>query len=389
MHASEIRLDAPPCAAPSPSCTAATAAPAPTADAKRLVSDLGSEIAAPLTVALEHLDQLSRTGRIDAADLADLRLQVECARQAAMIGQRLGRLACGRIRQAAERLDLTRLLRAAVDEHTRVIAARGLEVREILRPAEVVADTALAYSLVQALVDWSLEHAFARMDFSVDFKTWPVHARLCCRFAFAPEDTAGLPDWADARRLDTMTWHLLQQTALAMGLAVQREVAGGHVRAVIEFPRTVSEPIKGVSVVEVDDPQTGYGLDPGTLAGSHVLVIAARRETRMVVRDAIRSMGLLVDFVASLDEARRFCEGGPPQAIVYEAAQGGEGFERWRRQLQSEEPAPGFIEIGVQGREHETLVRDGRRIARVGRDGLMATLPAALGFELGRALATS
>jgi len=248
----------------------------PAIDAERLVCDLGCEIAGPLTAALERLDCLRDTGRIDGAGLADLRAQVEHARQAAMIGQRLGRLASGRIRQAAERLDLTRLLRTAVDECAQDAAARGLELREILRPAEVVIDSALGFSLVKALVDWSVDEAHARVDLAIDFKTWPTRARLSCRFAYLPEDLLDQAWATETRHLDSMTWHLVEQTALALGLPIQREVNGGFARVVIEFPRTVSEPIKGVSVVEIDDSDAGFALDASTLAGSHVLVVAAR-----------------------------------------------------------------------------------------------------------------
>jgi hypothetical protein len=355
--------------------------------AESLVSDLAREIAGPLTAALDRLDALRATGQIDVASLAELRAQVARAREAAMIGQRLGRLTRGKVRQSSERLDLTRLLRSAVDECGEAIAQRGLEVREILRPAEVVVDAVLAFSLVKALVDWSVEHAQARVDLAVDVKTWPVRARLSCRFAHVQCDMADAPWAADARRLDSMSWHLVQQTALALGLQVQRDVSGGQARVVIEFPRTVSEPIRGVSVVEIDDTNAGFVLDAATLAGSHVLVVAPRRETRTMVRDAVRSMGLLLDFVESVDAARRFCAAGLPHAIVYEAAIAGERFEQWRQELQTQAPALGFIEVGEQGREYESLLRDGRQYTRVGRDGLPSTLPAALGFELSKALA--
>ena len=65
-----------------------------------LVSQIGAEIAAPLTAALERVNTLTSTGRIDRQSLRALREEIEAARQAGMIGQQLTRFASGRISQS-------------------------------------------------------------------------------------------------------------------------------------------------------------------------------------------------------------------------------------------------------------------------------------------------
>ena len=60
-----------------------------------LVSQVGVEIAEPLTAALERINVLTATGKIDRAGLRALRDEVEQARQAGMIGQQLTRFAIG------------------------------------------------------------------------------------------------------------------------------------------------------------------------------------------------------------------------------------------------------------------------------------------------------
>ena len=62
-----------------------------------LVSQLGVEIAEPLTAALERIHGLTATGKIDRASLRALRDEIERARQAGMIGQQLTRFASGKV----------------------------------------------------------------------------------------------------------------------------------------------------------------------------------------------------------------------------------------------------------------------------------------------------
>ena len=64
-----------------------------------LVSDIGAEIASPLTAALERIHALIATGKIDRAGLRALREEVEQARQVGIVGQQLTRFASGRVRQ--------------------------------------------------------------------------------------------------------------------------------------------------------------------------------------------------------------------------------------------------------------------------------------------------
>jgi hypothetical protein len=351
-------------------------------DATELAGDLGAEIAVPLTAALERVNVLATTGKIDRAGLAALRTEIEAARRAGMIAQQVCRLARARLRQAAERIDLSSQLRDAVAQRGREIHARGLEVRQQLRPAEVIADPSLLLSLLQALLDWSMGEARARVDLSVDVKPWPVHARLACRFAYVDPDR---PETRRAAPADTMAWRLVQQASLSMGLLLEREDRPGETRVTIEFPRTVNGQMDGVTSIELDED---YAFAPNSkpLAGCHVLVLASRREVRTLVRDAIRNMGLMVDFTTSVDEAREFCSAGLPHAIVYESAVGGHAFGQLRRELQGEVPTMAFIEIGEDGRDYESQTYDGHQITRVGRDAVMTALPSALIFELSRGL---
>jgi len=185
--------------------------------------------------------------------------------------------------------------------------------------------------------------------------------------------------------LNGLTWRMLEQTAVTMGLPVQRSDDAGSTTLTLEFPRTASDEIEGVSTMEIDE-----GFAPSTnskpLAGSHVLVVASRREVRVQIRDALRNMGLIVDFVNSVDEAAEFCRDSLPHAIVIESIQCGEHFAQLREEISAEVPDFVFIEIIEEGNTFEMSGFSGSSVARVGRDVIASSLPSALMFELSKGL---
>jgi len=358
----------------------------PQADRERwhaLVSQMGAEIAAPLTAALERINTLTSTGRIDRQGLRELRHEVEAARQAGMIGQQLTRFASGRLRQSHERLQLAEVVNSVLAHRGRETQARGIVLRPSLKAAEVIVDASLLFSLLNSMFDWSLANAHSQIELAIDIKQWPAHARLHCRFANRPADT--LDAEAPLHGLDSLAWRLLEQTAWTMGLIVERNDNAGITALTLEFPRTVSSEIEGVSALEIND-----GFAPSSnsqpLAGSHVLVVASRREMRLQIRDALRNMSLIIDFVNSVDEAVSFCRDGLPHAIVIESIQNGERFAAFREDITDEVPGFVFIEIIEEGSAFQMSGFDGPSMARVGRDVIASSLPSALIFELSKAL---
>ena len=351
-----------------------------------LVSQMGVEIAAPLTAALERINALTSTGRIDRGSLRALREEVESARQAGMIGQQLTRFASGRLRQSHERLQLADLMNGVLTHRARETEARGIRLKPSLQSAEVVVDASLLFSLLNTTLDWALANAQSQIDFAVDIKTWPAHARLTCRFAHRPfDDLAENPNLAMRSGLDSLTWRLLEQTAWTMGLVVSRQDESHLTVLTLEFPRTANRAIEGVSAIEIDE-----GFSPSSnsqpLAGSHVLVIASRREVRLQVRDALRNMSLIIDFVNSVEEAAGFCREGLPHAIVIESIQNGDRFAQFRADITTEVPGFVFIEIIEEGATFEMSGFSGASMARVGREALAGSLPSALMFELSKGL---
>lgn len=352
----------------------------------RLVSEIGAATATQLTAALERIHTLITSGKIDRAGLRALRDEVDGARQAGMIGQQIARFASGRLRQSHERLQLADTLKGVLAHRHRETQSRGIVLKPALKPAEVIVDASLLFSLLNTALDWAMAHAQSNIEFRIDIKSWPQNAQLVCRFAHRPADQASENDRPpEPTTLESLTWRLLEQTAWTMGLPLDRRDDPLHSTLTIEFPRTTGDEIEGVTAMEIDE-----GFAPSTnskpLAGSHVLVVSSRRDLRVQVRDALRSMGLIIDFVGTVDEAAEFCRDGLPHAMIIESIQRGEKFAQLREEIGNEVPDFVFIEIIEQGNTFEMSGFSGSNIARVGRDVIESSLPSALMFELSKGL---
>lgn len=353
-----------------------------------LIGQIGSDVGLSLSSALERVTTLATTGKIDRPGLRALREEIEHARRVGMIGQQLARFASGRIKQSPEQLTLTQVVRDVLVQRGREASARGIEVRQALRPAEVVVDATLLHALIQGIVDWALEHAQGAVEFRIDLKPWPPHARLSCHFTHRPPEQAdhGVVARTDgAPGLNTMTWRLVEQICWTLGLGVERLDNAETTSLTLEFPRTVHDQIEGVTATEIDQ---GFGISDNSkpLAGSQVLVLAARRDLRADIREATRHMGLVVDFVSTVDEAEMFCRDALPHAIVYESALAGGRFDRLSESLRAEVSGFAFIEVTEEGNSFELSGDSDRHHAIVGREAVLQSLPSALIFELSRTM---
>lgn len=348
-----------------------------------LLTQIGQATAEPLTRALERVVRLAESGRIDRAGLIALRAEIDAARQAGIAGQQMARLASGQVRQTLEKVNLGQALQQVLTERQADVQASGCTLRTALRPAEVMIDPSLLFGMLHGMLDWVLAHARGQILCTIELKAWPVRARLGCRFRPIP---TALPQGA-AGPFESLDWLLLERMALAMGLGVERDLAADdEIQLTLEFPRTVNNEVAGLTTIELDQGFSHSVSGAKPLAGSHVLVIAARRDVRIQVRDAIRNMGLIVDFVASVEEAATFCRDGLPNGVIVESALRGERFDELVDDIVSQRGDIVFIEIVEEGATFEISGFSGSGFARVGRDAIAESLPSALVFELSKAL---
>ena len=359
----------------------AALAPATTEEGLRwrdLIAELGAEIAHPLTLALERVNALTSSGQIDRAGLRLLREEIETARQLGMTAQLLARFASAGLAQSRERVALHDTLQSVLTHRKRETDARGISVQPASTAVDVIVDASLLFSLLNTLLDWALPQARSAIGLLIDVDTWKGHARLICRFETADAGTSAPPT-------DTLAWRLLEQTAAAMHLELTRQVSDHQVSVTLGFALPANADIEGVNTVDLDQ---GFdsSINSKPLAGSHVVVIASRRNMRARIRDALQHMGLIIDMVTSIDEAIDFCSDGLPHAIIVEGILQGDRLERFRADIRAEVPGFPFIDIVEEGNAFNVSDDTGIERARVGQDAIEAALPSVLMFELSKTL---
>lgn len=350
-----------------------------------LVSEFGADVAGPLTAALERIDSLNESGRITRADLRALREEVQQARQAGMLGQRLTILASGGLRHSSERMVFDETVLSVLGKRANESPDRAVSIEVSSAKAEIVVDATLMFSLLNTLFDWALGHSGGPCAFRTEAGSGTSYVQLECRYEPRQIDPAPTESGEPLRppRLNAMAWRILEQTAAAMGLVMQHQEDGQIASLTLQFSRAAPDEAVPVAMVTADADSTPAA-SRRPLAGSQVLVISSRRDMRVQIRDALRNMGLMIDFVSSVNEAARFAEGGPPDGVIIEAIQRGERFARFREELIAKSPGCAFIEIVEQGRTFEKSGFGSDGLGRVGRDVIDSALPAALNYELAK-----
>lgn len=380
-------MSTPPSSAPANAANDVTSEPTPVQWAD-IVQQLGAEIAGPLSAALEQIQNLATTGQIDRLGLRLLRRSVDDARTAGMLGQQLARLASGRLRMNRERQHLTQMLRSVLAQRSRETQARGVQVRQSLKPVEIWADGALLFGLLNALMDWALANTHSSVDLRLDLTPWPVKARLSCRFAHRALELLGdeAEPQAQAPGLDSLAWRLLEQTAITLGVLPLREQEAGITLLTLEFnqlaPDEAPPPDSTHGRLEAEAERLGGNSRP--LAGCQLLILSANRELRADAQAAVRHMGMLVDVVGNVAEAEQFCREGLPHALLFDAAQTNEPLRQLIAEIMREAPDLAFVEMFDAEHRTQLSTATGDGVARISRRNLADALPSLLMFELAR-----
>lgn len=372
---------------------AATPSPAPVL----LAGQVGAEVAASLSSALERVELLIRSGRIGQHSLQALQQEISSARRVAILGQQVSRLASGEVHQSPETLELSHWLREAVAQRGDEIAARGIELRQMLQPGAVSLDPTLLFSLLLSLLDWALAHACTQtVTISTSVNTWPVHAVLNCDFAWRAPDRLGpqaelafeaarLDRVDDGATLDTMAWRMVEQACYALDIRIDRQDSPSHVHLTLAFPEA---PHRWPTMTATGDDLAAKGeagsLETRPLVGCRALVIGTRTDARGPSGDqlgqALVALGLLVDVADKLDHAREISRGLPHDVVVVDARNS--EVDRLLAELKAGGSGPALVQVCEGTKELEVRTSGRFEIVRLGADALARDLPAALRYAL-------
>lgn len=353
-----------------------------------VVARIGAEVAAPLTAALERVQALASSGRIDRHGLQALRTEIDGARKVGLRGQQIARLASGSVRQAVERLDLTQCLRDVL--HGVPVHGNGQAIAVPPPPTrpEVLGDASMLHAVLDAAADWSAGLARANVEWRIEVKPWPVRARVLCRFAHLPADEVpvpqpeALPNLRLEARLNTLDWLLLTFSAHLASVVVQRQDSPTHTVLTLEFLNTVNGTLEGAAAVDLVASADG-GMQ--AVAGCQVLVLAARRSTRQRLREAMQGHDLLIDYVTTVADARHFCHDGAPRVLVFETEFNTDALAALRRQLTGQGPDVVYVEVLPGGNDCNIGAPDAEpATTQLGIDALQTMLLPVLALELGR-----
>lgn len=320
-----------------------------------VVARIGAEVAIPLTAALQRVQTMADSGRIDRQGLAALRGEIDDARRAGMRGQQIARIAGGLVQQERETLNLGTLLREVLDEQA-ANSPRQDEVglRQSLASVEVLADPSLLATVLRAAADWALERARAPIEWRVDVPAAHVQARLQCRICHTAEElslpanvvASELPPHLDF--LDTLDWLLLRLAGHLANIEVTREDGPRFSVLTLRFADTVQGSLEAADSVR--GVQGAAGRQPQRLPpGSQLLVLAGRRDARQQVRNAIPGHDIFIDYVPSVIAARDYCGESAPHALLYESPFAGEALRSLCEALHGQTPSTALIEITPAG----------------------------------------
>lgn len=347
-------------------------------DPRLLAGQLGLEIASPLASALDRVITLTTTGKIRRTSLTALRDEIEQALRAGTAAQELCHLMHQSARQRPDRVDVAAALRQTLVRMRGPNAADELRVLGSVASPLATTDPALAGRLMTAVAQWALYRGSSAAQWTVEAGRLQTEARVTCAVRLRSDERGD-----DGRT--TMDWRLVETLSETLGTRLLRHDDAGLATLVIEFPRTASaHSIEGM-VVEELDPDEAAALYAKTVAGTSLLIVAGRRETRDIVQEAVKPLGLISDFARSVDEAREFCDSGLPHAIVYEPTVRGVPFEPLRIKLMAQAPSLAMVEIHDEERD-ENILNEIRPRPRAKRHSLKRDLPALLMNELSRAL---
>lgn len=256
-----------------------------------LVAAITDQAIESVDALLRGLELLVQRGKLTPAECQVLTTPAQRLKHCGMHAQQIIRFQSGRVRQSHEKIDLAFVVESVLQERRDELALQGITVRRKFRPAELLIDPTLGYSLAQAMLDWSVRLG-GHIDLQLERTADPPRARLWMKIR-----TDAAPSQADVF-MDNIQWLLLRQIAATDGgIELQRAVAPDGVELTAWFKRVLTpEPSADPDHDRADGaPSTVFK----TVSGAYVLVCSASPDTRLRALGIVKQLGVAADGVAS------------------------------------------------------------------------------------------
>lgn len=245
---------------------------------------------------LRGLDLMVQRGRLTPAEHKVLAMPAERLKHTGMHAQQIVRLQSGQARQSHEKIDLAYLTESVLQERRDELAMMGIVVRRKFEPIDVLIDPSLGFSLVSAMLEWSVVFGH-RIDLRLDLDPAAQQARLWMK-TFADPAPA-----QSAVHEDTLPWLLLSQLAATDGgIAIQRQAHEDGVSLSALFKRTLSRasaPAPLEEVLPTEPAPLRMESVFKSITGAFVLVCSADSATCARAVDIVRKLGVPAAAVTS------------------------------------------------------------------------------------------
>ncbi len=219
---------------------------------------------------LQGLGLLLQRGRLTEAEYRILAQPAQRLKQCGVQAQQIVRLQSGQVRQTHEKIDLAHVVESVLQERRTALAQQGITIRQQVHPVELLIDPTVAYSLVQAMLEWAVQMG-SRLELRVQLRLPEDTAILTgepgCALGWLTLDVLlDTPMAPESLCADGVPWLLAQQLACTDGgIALQRQSGAGWVRLAAQFRRTAESARRRAA----DDRESGKSCVHGAASEHH------------------------------------------------------------------------------------------------------------------------
>lgn len=329
-----------------------------------------------VSLLLRGLDLLVSKGRITPAEYKVLALPAEKLKHCGMHAQQIVRFQSGRVRQSHEKIDLAYLLECVLQERRAELALMGVTVRRKFKPADILIDPTLGFSLAKAMLDWSTPFG-NRIDLRLEVGSSPVQARLWMKTYTDREPPQS------AVFEDGINWLLLRQIASTDGgIDIERTGVSDGVELTAVFRRTIHNATAQAAAEGPDTVPTTETMHR-SVSGTHVLVLSAHADCRLDAAHTLKKIGVAVDTVTNPSQALAVLRSRQVHLVVLDPPEAeADGWAALYSELAADHPNTLIVRFGAPG----SGTPAGSLQPVVARDEIRTTLGSTVMFSLSRAV---